>query len=82
MNGQSSVLPNPGFGHRIGRQLPASPWNHAKEILIHALDALGDWQVRAAERRTLMTLDDRALHDLGMNRGSADAEASKPFWRL
>jgi len=82
MNGQSSVLLNPGCGHLIGRQRPASSWHHAKEILIHALDALGDWQERAAERRALMTLDDRALHDLGLNRGSADAEASKPFWRL
>jgi uncharacterized protein YjiS (DUF1127 family) len=82
MNGQSSVLLNAGCGHRIGQRHPASLWHHAKEILIHALDAVGDWQERAAERHRLMTLDERALGDLGLNRDSVDAEASKPFWRV
>ena len=81
MNGQSSVLLNAGCGHRIGQQRPASQWHRAKEILIRALDLIGDWQERVTERHRLMTLDDRALGDLGLNRGSADAEACKPFWR-
>ena len=82
MNGQSSVLLNPGCGHLIGRQRPASSWHHAKAILIQTLDRVGDWHQRAAERRMLMTLDDRVLGDLGLNRDSVDAEASKPFWKV
>ena len=82
MNGQSSVLLNTGCEHQIGQQRPASFWLNAQEILIHALDAVGAWQERAAERHALMTLDERALGDLGLTRNSADAEASKPFWRL
>lgn len=82
MNAQSSVLLHAECGHRIGTQRPASPWRNAKEILIQALDRVGDWHQRAAERRMLMTLDARVLGDLGLNRDSVDAEASKPFWRV
>jgi len=82
MNVQSSVLLNTGCGHRIGNQRPASAWHHAKEILIYSLDRVGEWQQRSAERRMLMTLDERVLGDLGLNRDSVDAEASKPFWRV
>jgi uncharacterized protein YjiS (DUF1127 family) len=43
---------------------------------------VGAWQQRSAERRMLMTLDERVLGDLGLNRDSVDAEASKPFWKM
>jgi len=82
MNVQSSVLLHAECEHRIGQQLPASLWRSAKEILILALDRVGDWHQRAAERRMLMRLDDRVLGDLGLNRDSVDAEASKPFWKV
>ena len=36
-------------------------------------------QVRR-ERRLLMRLDERALHDIGFDRGLAYCEASRPFW--
>ena len=82
MNVQSSVLHSVGCEHRIWKLRPASPWQNAKEILIHAFDQIGDWQQRSAERRMLMTLDERVLGDLGLSRDSVDAEASKPFWKV
>ena len=38
-------------------------------------------QVRK-ERRMLMRLDDRALQDLGFDKGRAFGEASRTFWDL
>jgi uncharacterized protein YjiS (DUF1127 family) len=38
-------------------------------------------QVRK-ERRMLMRLDDRALHDIGSDKGRAFGEASRTFWDL
>jgi uncharacterized protein YjiS (DUF1127 family) len=38
-------------------------------------------QVRR-ERRMLSGMDDRALKDVGFNRGDAHAEAQRPFWDL
>jgi uncharacterized protein YjiS (DUF1127 family) len=34
------------------------------------------------ERRMLLSLDDCALKDIGFNRGSACAEACRPFWDI
>jgi uncharacterized protein YjiS (DUF1127 family) len=43
-----------------------------------------DWfraaRARWRERRALEELDDRMLHDIGISRSQALAEASKPFW--
>jgi uncharacterized protein YjiS (DUF1127 family) len=36
---------------------------------------------RWRERRILETLDDRTLHDIGISRSQALAEACKPFWK-
>ena len=49
--------------------------------LIRVFDALGAWQDRAMERRRLAGFDDRMLHDIGVDRAAAAAEAGKPFWR-
>lgn len=35
-----------------------------------------------AERRRLQSLDQRALKDMGFNKGQADCEASRSFWDL
>tara|TARA_B100000315_G_scaffold215750_1_gene215233 strand:+ start:169 stop:420 length:252 start_codon:yes stop_codon:yes gene_type:complete len=45
------------------------------------LDTLEKWQVRAAQRRELLELDDRMLTDIGANRIDAWNEGTKPFWR-
>jgi uncharacterized protein YjiS (DUF1127 family) len=43
------------------------------------------WALACAERwrqrRLLETLDDRMLHDIGISRSQAQAEARKPCWR-
>lgn len=56
-------------------------FTNVREILIRAFDALGDWQDRARERRQLMGMSDRGLHDLALARTAIDAEANRPFWR-
>ena len=49
--------------------------------LVRASDALLSWQYRAHERVHLMSLDDRMLRDIGLNRADVEQEAGKPFWR-
>jgi uncharacterized protein YjiS (DUF1127 family) len=44
-------------------------------------DVIGTWRQRNRERRELALLDERSLHDLGLNAGSIQFEARKPFWR-
>jgi uncharacterized protein YjiS (DUF1127 family) len=44
-------------------------------------DTALDWRMRSRGRRTLLELDDRMLRDLGLTRGEAYREATKPFWR-
>lgn len=53
----------------------------AQEILIFGFERLGDWQERTVQRRRLMTMDPRMLHDIGLCREDAINEAMKPFWR-
>lgn len=52
-----------------------------RPLLLRVADRLADWQDRQAGRRLLMTLDDRALRDIGLDRATAEAEYRKPFWR-
>jgi uncharacterized protein YjiS (DUF1127 family) len=46
------------------------------------LRRMAEWQRRAAGRLELMTLTDRDLHDIGIGRCEAEAEANKPFWQM
>ncbi len=50
-----------------------------------ALRTFVAWCVAAADRRRqryiLSTLDERLLSDIGLTRGQASFESSKPFWR-
>jgi uncharacterized protein YjiS (DUF1127 family) len=39
------------------------------------------WHERARQRRELLALDDRELHDIGLGRADAAGEGGKPFWR-
>ncbi len=45
------------------------------------IDMLFAWHERARQRRTLLTLDDCMLKDIGISRTDAELEANKPFWR-
>ena len=42
---------------------------------------LREWWLRARTRRELAQLDERALRDIGLDRGQALYEANKPFWQ-
>ena len=39
------------------------------------------WWRRMEDRRTLATMSDQSLRDIGITRYEAYYEASKPFWR-
>ncbi|WP_342237809.1 DUF1127 domain-containing protein [Inquilinus sp. OTU3971] len=39
------------------------------------------WLHRSRTRPRLWTLSDHELRDLGLERGTADREALRPFWR-
>ena len=39
------------------------------------------WWRRMEDRRTLATMDDQSLRDIGITRCDAFYEARKPFWR-
>jgi len=39
------------------------------------------WDTRRKSRRTLTDMEPHMLHDIGLDRSSANLEASKPFWQ-
>jgi len=39
------------------------------------------WHHRSRSRAALKQLDDRLLRDVGLDRGSAEKAARKPFWQ-
>jgi uncharacterized protein YjiS (DUF1127 family) len=39
------------------------------------------WRERAADRRELALMDDRALRDARLTRWEVELEMSRPFWR-
>ena len=43
-------------------------------------DRIDSWKRRRAQRKTLASLDDRLLDDIGIARHDAAKEAAKPFW--
>jgi uncharacterized protein YjiS (DUF1127 family) len=49
--------------------------------LVRWLDGLSLWRERARQRRTLMSMNDRMLADIGLDRGVIEREYTKPFWR-
>lgn len=51
------------------------------EVMMQYVETVGTWERRAAQRRRLDELDDRALRDIGRSRAEAAEEAAKPFWR-
>lgn len=51
-----------------------SPFQIVADLVIGTIE-------RARSRRTLRLLDDRMLRDIGVDRGTAQFESDKPFWR-
>ena len=56
--------------HRAG-SLEIFPW----------VELFVSWWDLARQRHDLASLDDRALHDIGLSRADVEGEISKPFWR-
>lgn len=50
-------------------------------VLTRVMNTLALWHERARQRRILESLDDRLLEDMGITRGDAFRQYSKPFWR-
>jgi uncharacterized protein YjiS (DUF1127 family) len=42
---------------------------------------LREWWRRMQDRRTLATMSEQSLRDIGISRYDAEFEARKPFWR-
>lgn len=39
------------------------------------------WETRRNSRRSLQNMEPHLLHDIGLDRFSAQVEATKPFWQ-
>ena len=59
---------------------PVFAWRAASGLR-RVRDTLRLWQDRVRGRQQLRELDDHVLHDIGITRLQAEAEATKPFWR-
>lgn len=70
MNGISSIL----YRYNVSGQ-------RGSRLLLALLDLLGTWRERARQRRSLLTLDDRLLRDIGISRADAEGEGRKRFWQ-
>jgi uncharacterized protein YjiS (DUF1127 family) len=55
---------------------------HPFTILEWMLHTVRVWRFLKRTRRQLAELDDRQLRDVGLTRGQALGEHSKPFWKL
>lgn len=60
---------------------PATPAVATSGVALRILERLLLWVTMARSRRDLAALDERALHDIGIDRATAMEEAAKPFWR-
>ncbi len=67
---------------RLEAQTAHQWWTPVREMLTVALDQVGLWQERSRSRQALLSMDDRALRDIGLDRASADYEGNLPFWRV
>jgi uncharacterized protein YjiS (DUF1127 family) len=63
--------------------VPSKPsrWASVAAAIDDIATMLLAWQERARQRRELLALDDRELHDIGLGRADAAGEGDKPFWR-
>ncbi len=78
--GRVAAAERPALEASLGRGLSLVLASTLKAVA-RAADRIDEWQARARSRRELMALDDRTLQDIGLGRGDAYMEYSKPFWR-
>ena len=50
-------------------------------FLLRVSQIVEGWMDRRRQRRALLELSDHLLKDIGVGRGDAYREGSKPFWR-
>ena len=77
--GEATAAGDPGAPAGAPAMLMAS--RDIGPLVRRVADRLEEWQDRRDGRRRLMTLDDRALRDIGISRYDAEQEYRKPFWR-
>ncbi len=70
-----------GLGRRV-RTTSRLSLSSPLQVLAHLSDMLASWERRARERRMLAEMSTHMLKDLGISRGDAVRESSKPFWRV
>jgi uncharacterized protein YjiS (DUF1127 family) len=64
-------------------ELGREPVRTTKQPSLMAIIGLVEtWIDRRRQRRALAELSDSALKDIGLSRGEAYRECSKPFWRV
>lgn len=66
------------YDFRATKPLPDREW--IWQGLIAGLSHLAHWHELRRQRRHLLELDERLLHDIGISRRDAVAEARKPLW--
>ena len=52
-----------------------------RPVLVTMVDFVMSGVARMRSRRVLSLMDDRMLRDIGLDRGAAQYEIDKPFWR-
>jgi uncharacterized protein YjiS (DUF1127 family) len=57
-------------------------WAAVGAAIDDAAAMLFAWHERARQRRELLSLSDRELHDIGLSRADAMGEGDKPFWSV
>lgn len=65
-------------------QTLASPFAAADSrgsLVLRSFDALFTWLERAQARRSLASMSDTQLKDVGLSRADIVSEVDKPFWR-
>jgi uncharacterized protein YjiS (DUF1127 family) len=55
--------------------------HEGRSLLLRAVEAVECWGERRRQRKALLDLPESTLHDIGLSRADAYAEATKPFWR-
>jgi uncharacterized protein YjiS (DUF1127 family) len=63
------------------RRAVGSPLAWLLAVLREAEGVVSTWRERARDRRSLASMSERELHDIGTGWSEIDHEVSKPFWR-
>jgi uncharacterized protein YjiS (DUF1127 family) len=58
-----------------------SPLESLLAVMREAEVIVSTWRERARDRRSLASMSERELHDIGTSWSEIDHEISKPFWR-